>query len=370
MSDLERAKRELGQLFMIGFAGLELSDDTSAFIAQAGIGGVILFAHNYESPGQVAELSNQVQECRTDLPLWISVDQEGGRVQRFKKGFTKIPDAASVAVTDSPKIAFELAELMASELRAVGINLNYAPIADINTNPKNPVIGNRAYGSTEEQVTKISSAIARGHLTQGVQPCVKHWPGHGDTSTDSHFALPRVDTTLAELEAREFRPFIKAFKSRCNFVMTAHVICSKIDPDRPATLSPLILRDILRKQIRYTKIIISDDMEMKAITDHYGAEDAPRMAIEAGCDMLIYRSEAAARAAYSALGKALDSGKLAPALVLEAAARIREVKQECLLPYQAVIIADLQSAIHTPENQAFVDQILQAVSAATMAGKG
>ncbi len=365
MPQIEKAKKHLGQLFMIGFGGLELSDDTSAFISQAGIGGVILFAHNYESPGQVAELCNQIQECRGELPLWISVDHEGGRVQRFKKGFTKIPDAATVSATDSPKVAFELAELMGRELRAVGINLNYAPVTDINTNPKNPVIGNRAFGDNEDQVTKMSSAVVRGHLTQGVQPCVKHWPGHGDTSQDSHFALPRVDTPLEVLQEREFKPFIKAFKSRCNFVMTAHVICTKIDPKLPATLSSKILRDILRTQIRYSKIIVSDDLEMKAITDHFGAEDAPRMAIEAGCDILIYRTEAAARHAYASLAKALDEGKLDPALVIEAAERISEVKQDCLLPYHPVVISDLQSKVHTAEHQAFVDKIAPPVAPAT-----
>jgi beta-N-acetylhexosaminidase len=356
-SPLELAKKSLGQLFITGLSGLELSPASQSFLKDSNIGGVILFAPNYDSPGQVAELINTIQECRSGYPLWISVDHEGGRVQRFKTGFTRIPDAGTVAATNSPKLVFEIAQVMARELKAVGVNLNYAPVADINTNPKNPVIGNRAFGSKEEDVTKMITAIVRGHLTEGVQPCVKHFPGHGDTSTDSHFALPKVDTDLDTLLEREFKPFSKAFKSHCTFVMTAHVICSKIDPERPATLSRKILTDILRNQLRYTGLIVSDDMEMKAVTDHFGAEDAPRLAIEAGCDLLIYRTEAAARVAYSACLKALDTGRLAHETVLAAAARILALKKELFPHYKPVNVAGISDKLATAENLAVLARI-------------
>jgi len=364
-ANIETARKALGQLFIIGFNGPELSDETSAFISQANIGGVILFSQNYESPAQVAELSNQIQEARGESPLWISVDHEGGRVQRFKKGFTKIPEAAAIAALDSPKIAFEIAEVMGRELRAVGVNLNYSPVTDINTNPKNPIIGARAFGSTEDMVSKISSAFVRGQVVQGVQACVKHFPGHGDTSTDSHYALPKVDTSLEVLREREFKPFTKAFKGHCNFVMTAHILCTKIDPHLPATLSSKILRDILRNELRYTRIIISDDMEMKAITDHYGAEEAPRMALEAGCDMLIYRTESGARHAYEAVLKALESGKLSPQIILEAHARIAEVKKEHLLPYNPVVVAEVAQKVGIPKHHEIVNKVLKNNEAST-----
>jgi len=358
---IDLAKKALGQQFIVGFSGLELSDETSAFISQAGIGGVILFAHNYESPGQVAELLNQVQECRSRadgaLPLWTTVDHEGGRVQRFKKGFTKIPDAASIAAMDSPKLAFDVAEVMGRELKAVGINVCFAPIADINTNPRNPVIGTRAYGSTEDVVSKMATAVVRGLMVAEVQPCVKHFPGHGDTSVDSHFALPKVDTDLKTLLDRELKPFVKAFKSRCSMVMTAHLMVPALDPDLPATLSRKILKDLLREQLRFGKLIISDDMEMKAIADHFGADDAPRLAIQAGCDMLIYRSEATARRAYQAVGKALEDGRLSPDIVLAAEARIRALKKECLLPYSPTVVAEVGKHVGTPANLAIVEKI-------------
>jgi len=357
MTSRKNACQALGELFIVGFNGLELSEDTSAFISQAGIGGVILFGHNFENPGQVAELTNQVQECRADLPLWTSVDHEGGKVQRFKKGFTRIPEANVIGSTDSPKLAFELAEVMAKELKAVGINLNFSPITDIATNPKNPVIGNRSFGATEEMVSKMSTAMLRGHLVHGVQPCIKHFPGHGDTSTDSHFALPRVDTSLEVLQEREFKPFLKAFKSKCSMVMTAHILNSKLDPKYPATLSSATLQGILRKQLRYTKLILSDDMEMKAIADHYGASEAPKLAIEAGCDMLVYRSENAARHAYETLFKALEDGSLDPEIVLQAQSRIKALKKECLANYTPAAVSDVGLKIGIPEHLAVVQKI-------------
>jgi beta-N-acetylhexosaminidase len=334
MSKIDQAKERLGELFIMGFSGTELADDTSAFLSQARIGGVVLFAANYESPEQVATLINQVQECRTgELPLWITVDHEGGKVQRFKMGFTRLPEAGVIAKKDSPKLLFELSELIAAELKAVGINVNFAPVADINSNPKNPVIGARAYGEDEDTVSKMVSAFVRGHLHQGVQPCVKHFPGHGDTTVDSHFALPKVEDTIDALRERELRPFVKAFKSGCRWVMTAHLLNPNLDPKFPATLSKKVLTELLRDDMRYTGLIVSDDMEMKAVVDHFGAEEAPRLAVEAGCDLLIYRSEAAARHAYASLLKALEEGRLDPERVLESVDLSMDMKREFLVPY-------------------------------------
>lgn len=356
---ISQAREALGQLFIMGFSGPELSDETQAFLTQAGIGGVQISALNYESPAQMAELSNQIQECRRNHPLWIGVDHEGGRVQRFKKHFTRIPDAAAIAAMDSPKLAFDIGEMMARELRAVGINLNFAPVVDIATNIRNPVIGPRAYGNDEETVSKMSSAIVRGHLVNQVQPCVKHFPGHGDTATDSHFSLPRVDTSLEVLREREFRPFVKAFKGRCAMVMTAHIICSQIDPQRPATLSSIVLREILRGELRYSRVIISDEMEMKAITDHFGPEEAPRLAFEAGCDILLYKTEAGARHAYTSVLKALDEGKLDPAIILASVARVLALKKDILLPHHPTSVAEVGQIVGIPAHQEIVAKVAE-----------
>jgi len=357
MSARQEAIKNLGEVLLMGFSGLELSAETATFMKSARIGGTILFSPNYDSPAQVAELIDEVQANRHELPMWISVDHEGGKVQRFRKGFTRIPDAATIAAKNSPNLAFEISSLMARELASVGINLNFCPVADINTNPKNPVIGARSFGETEEQVSKFVSAMVRGHLTHGVQPCVKHFPGHGDTSVDSHFALPKVTTPIETLRERELKPFSKSFKSGCNMVMTAHILFPHLDPEFPATLSQKILRPLLRDELRFKQIIISDDLEMSAITDHYGAEDTPRLALQAGCDLLIYRSEKTARAAHESLVKALESGKLAPEIVLESIARSRLLKKSELKPYRSPVIAEVTKIIGTPEHQAILDKL-------------
>lgn len=356
MSTHDLALSRLGELLFTGIDRTTLGDDTAAFLSQAGIGGVVLFSRNYASVEQLVELCNQIQECRADLPLWIAVDQEGGRVQRFKDPFTRIPPALEIAKTDSPKIAFELAQLMAKELKVCGINLNFAPSVDILTNPKNTVIGDRAYGTTEAQVTKMVSGIVRGFVVEGIQPCVKHFPGHGDTFEDSHDELPRVSVPLEKLYERELKPFSKTFKSRCNMVMVAHILNDLIDPDYPATLSTKTLQGILRKDMRFTKIIFSDDMEMKAITK-FGPDKIPLLAVQAGCDVLVYRSESVARKAYESLRKALDEGELSPERVIESADRSREVKKEILLPFEAANSANAKSIVGCAEHLEFISKI-------------
>lgn len=360
------AKEVAGELLISGMAGLEVSDETAAFLTQSKIGGVLLFAHNYENPAQLAELSNQIQEARGQLPLWVSVDHEGGKVQRFKKGFTRIPDAASIGLTDSPQIAFGIAELMARELRAVGVNLNFCPVADIATNPKNPVIGNRAYGSDPETVAKMVSAVVRGHLVRGVQPCMKHFPGHGDTSVDSHFALPKLETPLEVLRAREFMPFLKGVRSKCSMIMSAHILNSHLDPKWPATLSPRVLREILRDELEFSGVIVSDDMEMKAVADHFGANEAPIQALKAGCDLLIYRTEAACRIAYEAIIRAIETKDIDAELVLESAQRIRALKKKAFPKYQPAVIAQVGSHLNLPEFQQLIEKVESAARAAAL----
>ena len=328
MSLIKDAQNQIGELFISGFEGTSLSDETRSFIKNKNIGGIILFAHNYETPEQVTSLNKDIQSCQNNFPIWISVDQEGGRVQRFTKPFTIIPTAEVIGNSDSPTAIFEISQMMAKELRSVGINLNFCPVADILTNSKNPVIGNRAFSSNPEIVAKSVTAMIRGHLTHGVQACVKHFPGHGDTLQDSHDELPKIDVSLETLESRELIPFTKAFKSRCSMVMTAHILNPKLDNQFPATLSEFTLKTILRKKLRYSKVIISDDMEMKAITHHYGELEAPILALKAGCDLLIYRSQKACEIAFEAIFKALEQGQLDPQIVLDAANRSLTLKKD------------------------------------------
>ncbi len=352
------AMQVLGECFMTGFDGPILSDDTSAFLSQASIGGVLLFSHNYQDPRQLAELTNQVQDCRRDLPLWIAADQEGGRVQRFKNGFTLLPPAAELGILDSPKAAFEVSDICARELKLAGINVNFAPCADILTEPKNKVIGDRSFGQSEELVSKMVSAFVRGHIKAGVQPCIKHFPGHGSTVEDSHDELPKIHRSLQQLKDCELKPFIKAFKSRCSMVMSAHILNDLLDPTSPATFSPKTLKTLLRKDLRYQRIVFSDDMEMSAVTKTFGVEEAPVKALLAGCDVLIYRSEKATRKAYDSVRKALDLGAISPSVILEAADRSLTLKEEFLKDFEQVSPDLAEKKIGTQENQELLKKAL------------
>lgn len=350
-------RRLLGQCFFIGFDGTELPASTEKFIKENSIGGVTLFANNYANPGQVAELVNCIQEARgSNLPLAIAVDHEGGKVQRFKKPFTKLPEARVIGDHDSPKMAFELAELVARELRTVGINIVFAPVADINTNPNNPVIGNRSYGDNEERVSKMVSAMVRGYLTAGLQCVVKHFPGHGDTSQDSHFHLPKVKTPIETIMNREVKPFAKAFKSHCELVMTAHIIVEASDPKIPATLNKKILQDILRTQMRFRGLIISDDMEMKAIADHFGEIDAPLKALEAGVNVLLYHTEPVCARVFEGLMSKLTSpeGKAAAAALEASAKRVSEFKAKNFANYKPVYIPEIAAIVGSQDHLDFV----------------
>lgn len=354
----------LGDLVVFGFRGFDVSVETQKAILKYGISNVILFGpnhptnKNYASKQQLVELTDQLQSIRNNanLPMIVSADQEGGRVQRFRNDFTLLPSAMKVSEKGSSQLAYELAQIQARELFAAGIQLNFAPVCDINTNPANPVIGDRAYGSDEPSVSKIVTAIVRGHLTQNVQACIKHFPGHGDTHTDSHFALPTVHTDLETLRKREWIPFHRSMKSGCNFLMSAHLMLPHIDPEYPGTLSKIFLKKYLREELLYQGVVVSDDMEMQAITDHFGATEAPILALEAGCDLLCYRTEEQAIIAMEAIAKAIKDKRLSIPQLQQSVERVRKVRRQLKLAKNEMKIEDRLSLIGSAEHQAFVQQ--------------
>tara|TARA_R110002072_G_scaffold534_1_gene3433 strand:+ start:44501 stop:45589 length:1089 start_codon:yes stop_codon:yes gene_type:complete len=348
---------ELGQLVFTGISGTSLTDEETTFIEKENIGGVILFSQNFESPAQLAELVNSIQTLRKEYPLFIAVDQEGGRVRRFKEYFTQIPSMYELASLDSPKIMFHVAKIMAEELRACGVNLNLAPVCDVWTNPKNKVIGDRSFGNNVLDVEKNCSAIIRGLQTNGVLSCAKHFPGHGSTTKDSHFDLPIVKTPLDILEKVDFSPFNKAVKSRVEFVMMAHLIVDAIDEELPCSLSPKA-HSILRDQLRFNKLIISDDMEMHAITKHFGAGDAAVKAIIAGTNIVEYKTMEGAKAGLEGLKEAHKTKKLKNEVLNERLARILESKKQNLSEYSPVYIPEITNKVGISANKTFMDDVL------------
>lgn len=283
---LDQIRRRVGQMFMVGFEGKSVTDDLKKLIQDYYVGGIILFERNIESPTQIAELTNEIQSLNTKTPLFIAVDQEGGSVRRLKEPFTDFGAPCQFAKVDSPKLTFEAAFAMAQELRAVGINFNFAPVVDVHTNPQNPVIGDRAFSSDPEIVAKIASGFIRGLQRGGVVACAKHFPGHGDTQTDSHLELPIVNHSLERLQQTEWLPFERVIKGGVETVMTAHILNPNLDPELPATLSKKTL-DYLRGPLRFSRVIVTDDLEMKGISDHYPIEDAALKALEAGVDIIL-----------------------------------------------------------------------------------
>ncbi len=347
---------QLGQLIFTGIKGTSLLPEEKTFIEKEDIGGVILFSQNFESPAQLAELTNQIQTLRKEYPLFIAVDHEGGRVIRFKTHFTQFPSMLDISLTDSPKLCFEMTRIIAMELKACGVNLNLAPVCDIFTNPKNKVIGDRAFGSTEEIVSKFITAMIRGLQTHELLSCAKHFPGHGDTSKDSHYDLPYVTKSLDELKQQEFQPFIKAVKARVELIMMAHLVVDAIDKELPTSLSPKAY-EIIRRDFKYNKLIITDDMQMKAIEDHFSVEEAAVRAIVAGADLIEYRDMEYAQRALEALKEASKTKKLKNTAVTEKLNRILEAKKLYLKEYKPNYIPDISKSLGLASSQRFLSDL-------------
>lgn len=340
---------------MSGIKGTSLTAEETALIRDDKIGGIILFSENFEDPSQLAELVNSIQKLRDEYPLFISADQEGGRVMRFRKHFTQFPAMLDFARMDSPKLVFEIHQVMARELSACGINLSYSPCCDILTNPDNKVIGDRAYGTDALTVEKYISAAIRGLQTNGVLACAKHFPGHGDTSKDSHFDLPVVKTSMDVLKEREMIPFVKASKSRVEFMMMAHLMVDAIDDKLPTSLSPKAY-DFLRQETKFSKIVITDDMEMKAVADRYTTEEAAIMAITAGADMLMYRNPENAKKAVNIIREHSKKRLIKKEILVEKQARIEKCKKEYFSSYQPIYIPKIADVFGSQDAKVLMDQ--------------
>ena len=280
-------RRTIGQLLIGSLPGMTITPELRSLAREFSLGGVILFARNIEAPEQVAELAHDLQSLATDAPLWVSVDQEGGRVARLRAPFTVWPPMATLGRSGDVELAGRFAAALAAELRAVGITLDYAPVLDIHTNPKNPIIGDRALGEEADVVARMGVAIVRALQAGGVAACGKHFPGHGDTSVDSHLDLPLVEHPPDRIRRVECVPFREAIAAGVEFIMTAHVLMPAFDEERPATLSPRVVQALLRDELRFPGVILSDDLEMKAIARDYSVPDAAVQAVTAGCDGLL-----------------------------------------------------------------------------------
>ncbi|TGK06302.1 glycoside hydrolase family 3 protein [Leptospira fletcheri] len=256
-------------------------------------GGVILFGRNLGDQAEIRKLNDSLQKKAlkwTGLPLLVSVDQEGGRVIRVKDGVTQFPGAMALGQTRNAEYAKKVGFVTSYQLRKLGLNFLFAPDLDINNNPENPVINTRSLGSDLDTVLVSGVAYEEGARLGGAIPVIKHFPGHGDTNVDSHLGLPRIEKNLEELRSLELVPFRAAINNGAEAIMSAHIVYPKIDPDFPATLSPKILTELLRKELKFQGVIITDAMEMDAIDEHYQAYEPGVLALLAGADIILMTS--------------------------------------------------------------------------------
>jgi beta-N-acetylhexosaminidase len=349
-------RRQIGQLAIAGFAGESIPADLRLLAREFDLGGVILFARNVVAPEQVAEIARDAQGMARELPLWVSVDQEGGRVARLKAPFTIWPPMMTLGRSGDVELAARFARALAAELKAVGISLDYTPVLDIHTNPKNPVIGDRALAERAEDVARLGRTIIMTLQDAGIAACGKHFPGHGDTSTDSHHELPLIEHPPDRIENVELIPFRAAIDAGVASIMTAHILIPAYDEERPATLSPAIVDGLLKQTLGYGGLVLSDDLEMRAIGARYGIPEATVSAVAAGCDAVLMcgTSQEPQAAALEALIHAVEDGTLPLKRVEDALARHRHVKERFLAPVRPAPLTGsaLRAALGRDEHQA------------------
>lgn len=327
-ADLES---RLGELLIVGLPGTELSPDVETALRRIGPSGVILFAANLIDADQTARLARAVQEMigSHEVPALVCADEEGGMVSQLSGFWEGPPSARAVASSGGPPLVKDLAHRTARRLLMLGINLNFAPVLDIDSNSANPVIGIRSFGSTASQVTAAGRAAIEGMLSAGIIPVVKHFPGHGDTSLDSHVTLPVLRADEARMNLRELRPFEAAVNWGVPVVMTAHVLVPAFDPDpkRPATISPLVVGTLLRGRMKFQGVVVTDALEMAGVTSIASHGEIAVRAIEAGCDLLLYsKLSPGPEEALASLREALRSGRLGADRVQASLDRIRTLR--------------------------------------------
>lgn len=350
-------KEKIGQLFVFGFHGTEPSEQIQALIEQYGIGGTIYFSRNVVNAQQVHQLSGELQRIASDSgkpPVFVAIDQEGGMVARLVEGVTLMPGNMALGAASEADGARETARVCGEELRKLGVTMNYAPCIDVNNNPDNPVINVRSYSDRSEVVAELGAAAVEGYQAARIAATVKHFPGHGDTSVDSHHALPILPHDRERLDAIELKPFRAAIEAGTDCIMTAHVCLPALDPSGvPSTLSQPVLTGLLREELGYNGIVVTDCLEMSAIDEFYGPGPGAVQALRAGADMvLISHTYEKQVAALEAVAIAVESGELALERIDEALGRVMALKDKLALDEPLLPWTETEKEIATEANKA------------------
>lgn len=348
---------KVGQLVIVGVDGYELNANAQQLIQNYHVGGLVLLKKNVKDTQQMLNLINALKETNkvNKIPLFLALDEEGGRISRMPAEFKKMPSSQKIGEQKNEDLAKQVGEILGQEIKEFGMNVNFAPVLDIFSNPKNTVIGDRAFGDNPDQVSKLGIQTMKGIQEQNIISVVKHFPGHGDTSVDSHVGLPRVDYDLERLKSFELVPFSQAIANNVDAIMLAHILLPKIDQDYPASFSEAIISDVLRKELNYDGVVITDDMTMGAIVENYNLGEAAVKSIQAGSDIvLVCHDFAKEEAVLKAILEAAETGKISPARIDESVYRVLKLKEKYSLTDQKVGSVNVQG-INSNINELYKD---------------
>jgi len=351
--------RPILSLFCFGFDGITLPDHLRPLL-ESGLGGAILFGRNLQALPQICRLTSALHAA-ADLPLLVGVDQEGGRVTRLPAPFLVPPAAATLGAIDDAALTRDLARAVGRELNAAGFTWNLAPVLDVRTNLRNPIIGDRAFSHDPNCVARQGAAAIQGLADAGILATAKHFPGHGETVADSHLTLPESPQSSARWRAVEFVPFRRAIREGVPAVMVAHLLCPALDPETPSSLSRRIITGILREELGYDGVVVSDDLEMEAIAARLDLGEAAVRFLEAGGDLiLICRDHARQRAAMAAVEAAVKGGRLSEVRLAASLERMARLRQWLEARRSPVDVEAAQAIVGNAEHQRLLQAILEA----------
>lgn len=336
---------KIGQMIMVGIDGYDSDNNSRKLIEDYHVGGFVLLNQNVKNTDQLLKLINSLKSANAScnkLPLFISVDEEGGKVDRMPRIIERYPTNEKIGSINNGSLSYNIGKSLADEIKAFGFNMDLAPVLDIKSNPRNTVIGNRAFGSKPDVVSKLGVQTMLGIQSENIIPVVKHFPGHGDTSTDSHKGLPVVNYDLERLKGFELLPFTAAVKNNADAVMVAHILLPKLDSSNPASLSKTMITDILRNQMGFHGVVITDDMTMGAIVKNYNIGESAVKSVVAGADIILVCNGFSNKlSVLDSIKAAVSSGAISEKRIDESVYRILKLKNKYKLSDTSVQSVDI-----------------------------
>lgn len=337
-------REKIGQMIFAGVKGTGLSEETKQLVSSDKVGGLIFFKNNLKDVKEAVALLNAIKKESEDekFPLFLGVDQEGGRISRLP-GLSKLPTNKEIGKLNDSSYSYKIGAHLGEEMKAFGFNVDFAPVLDVNSNPKNPVIGDRSFGNNVDIVSELGVQTMKGIQSQNIISVVKHFPGHGDTDVDSHLELPIIEKSLEDLQKLELIPFKRAMEEGADVIMVAHILLPKLDPSFPSSISHEIITTLLRDQLQFDGVIMTDDMTMNAITHNYEIGEAAVRAVTAGNDIvLIAHDYNNVLKAINAIEASVKDGKISEERINESVHRILALKENYKLTNKEVTTVNIQ----------------------------